>query len=68
MEMKSVLYFSPLLESFQEDIVHVHNNISIKWEKNDKEILKTHYLMAIQRNQCCVIKLLGCHTKTFANE
>lgn len=40
MEIKSVLYFSELCESSQEDIVYVYNNININWEKNDKEILK----------------------------
>lgn len=47
MEIKSVLYFSALYESFQEDILYVHNKINIKWEKNDKEIFKSHYIMAV---------------------
>lgn len=47
MEIKAVLYFSALLESFQEDIVYIHNNISMKLEKNDKEIFKGRYIMSV---------------------
>jgi len=47
MEIKSVLYFSALHQSFQEDIVYVHNNFNIKFEKNDKKVFKSLYIMPV---------------------
>lgn len=44
MEIKAVLYFSALHESFQEDRVYIHNNISIKWENMTRKFLKATIL------------------------